>query len=72
VLAGAFDFLLIGPDGRHYWLELKRGLSPMSLAQIRFRTELRSRNVPYGVARSFDEAVEWLNRWGVLRELKVQ
>ena len=28
VRPGLFDFLLIGPDGRHYWLELKRGPPP--------------------------------------------
>ena len=30
VRAGLFDFLLIGPDGRHYWMELKRGRAPLS------------------------------------------
>jgi hypothetical protein len=72
VLPGVPDLILIGPTGQHYYLELKRGLAPMSLAQIRFRTELRSRNVPYGVARSFDEAVAFLEQWGVLKGVHIQ
>ena len=70
VHAGAFDFLLIGADGRHYWRELERGRVPLSEAQIRFREALFSR--PHGVAKSFDEAVAWLRTWSVLRPLKVQ
>jgi hypothetical protein len=74
VLPGVFDFVFIGPTGVHHWLELKRGASAsMSLAQIRFRHELQCRNIPYGVARSFDEAVAFLTQWGVIREgVKVQ
>ena len=68
VRPGAFDFLLIGPDGRHYWLEFKRGpRAPLSEAQQQFREGLFSRSVPHGVARSFDDAVAWLKTWDVLR-----
>ena len=67
-----FDFLLIGPDGRHYWLELKRGPAPLSEAQERFRRELVERTVVHGVARSFEDAVAWLRDWGVLRPVRVQ
>jgi hypothetical protein len=74
VLPGVFDFLLISPTGVHHWLELKRGAkADMSIAQIRFRTELQARGVPYGVARSFEQAVAFLTLWGVIREgVKVQ
>jgi hypothetical protein len=72
VRPGLFDFMLIGPDGQHFWLELKRGRSPLSPAQERFRQELVDRSVTHGVARSFDEAVATLREWGVLRPLKVQ
>ena len=64
---GLFDFLLIGPDGRHFWLELKRGKAPLSPAQEQFRQELVERDVVHGVARSFDEAVACLRLWDVLR-----
>lgn len=72
VKAGAFDFLLIGPDGTHYWLELKRGLgAPLSAAQKEFRAELVKRHIPHAVAYSFDDAVAWLRSWKVLRELTI-
>ena len=72
VRPGVFDFLLIGPDGRHYWLELKRGKAPLSEAQERFRQDLVERTVVHGVARSFDDAVACLRDWGVLRGVRVQ
>jgi hypothetical protein len=30
VRRGLFDFLLISPDGVHFWLELKRGSAPLT------------------------------------------
>ena len=72
VRPGLFDFLLIGPDGRHYWLELKRAKAPLSEAQERFRQDLVERTVTHGIARSFDGAVSSLREWGALRPLKVQ
>jgi hypothetical protein len=72
VRPGLFDFMLIGPDGRHFWLELKRGRAPLSEAQERFRQELVERSVVHGVARSFDDAVSCLRGWGVLRGVTVQ
>jgi hypothetical protein len=72
VLAGAFDFLLIGPDGRHHWLELKRGRAPLSSDQQEFHVKLAARSVPHAIARSFDEAVAQLKAWDVLRPLAVQ
>ena len=55
------------PDGRHYWLELKRAKAPLSEAQERFRQELVDRTVVHGIVRSFDEAVACLKTWDVLR-----
>ena len=72
VRPGLFDFMLIGPDGRHFWLELKRGKAPLSEAQKQFLGELAVRDVTHAVARSFDEAVATLRQWAVLRPLKVQ
>jgi hypothetical protein len=72
VLAGAADFLLIGPDGVHRWLELKRGRAPLSDAQRQFLAELAARNVTHAVARSCEDAVACLRDWGALRPLKVQ
>ena len=73
VKPGVFDFLLIGPDGTHHWLELKRARNaPLSKAQLEFRAELIRRNVPHAIAYSFDDAVAWLKSWRVLREVHVQ
>ena len=51
VHAGAFDFLLIGADGRHYWRELERGRVPLSEAQIRFREALFSRSAAHRLSQ---------------------
>ena len=60
------------PDGRHYWLELKRAKAPLSEAQERFRQELVDRTVVHGIARSFDDAVACLRDWSVLRPCRVK
>ena len=55
VRPGLFDFLLIGPDGRHYWLEIKRAAGGrLSPAQQQFATELERCGVPYAVAGGFE------------------
>ncbi|MER9336026.1 VRR-NUC domain-containing protein [Mesorhizobium sp. M0293] len=64
---GGSDFLLISPTGQHHWLELKRGGSPLTKEQEDFRDECLSRNVPWAVARSFDEAIHQLTEWGAIR-----
>jgi hypothetical protein len=70
---GMFDFILIGPTGEHYWLELKRDWrAPLSIDQLRFRRELQRRSIPHGVATSFDEAVGFLTTWGALEGVHVQ
>jgi hypothetical protein len=61
------DFLLIGPDGDHCWLELKRGKAPLTWEQKAFRDEMQIRGVEWALARSFDEAIEALRVWGALR-----
>lgn len=64
---GWSDFLLISPEGIHHWLELKRGKSPLTDEQEAFRDAMAARDVPWAVARSFDEAVRQLTSWGALR-----
>lgn len=65
---GMPDLLFIGPDGRCYFLELKRGrLGRFSLAQELFGSLMLARGVPYAVARSFAEAEAQLRAWGVLK-----
>jgi hypothetical protein len=65
--------LLIGPDGVHRWMEIKRSAGGrLSPAQERFAAELQRRGVPYAAASGFDQAVEVLQSWGVLRPCRVQ
>jgi VRR-NUC domain-containing protein len=73
VRAGAFDLLFIAPNGEHRWMEIKRAAGGrLSPAQQQFATELERCGVPYAVAGGFDQAVEVLQSWGVLRPCRVQ
>ena len=73
VRAGAFDLLFIAPNGEHRWMEIKRAAGGrLSPAQQQFATELERCGVPYAVAGGFDQAVEVLQSWGVLRRCRVQ
>jgi hypothetical protein len=64
---GLLDFLLIGPDGKHYWLELKRGLAPLTDGQLVFIAEMEKRGVTTAVARSYDEAIGQMTAWGAIK-----
>jgi VRR-NUC domain len=64
---GIPDFLFIAPDGRHHWLELKRGRAPLTDAQKKFQLEMNMRGVPCGVARSYQDAICQLTEWGAVR-----
>jgi hypothetical protein len=64
---GWADFVLIDGEGRHYYLELKRGNNPLSDAQVRFRDDCHQRSVPWAVARSYEEAEAILKAWGAVR-----
>jgi hypothetical protein len=68
---GWSDFVLMGPDGVHHWLELKRGNAPLTEEQEGFRDACDERGVPWAVARSFNEAIAVLQRWGALDRLTV-
>lgn len=60
---GFFDFLLISPTGIHHWLELKRGRAGLTDEQQAFMGELLRRGVPFGVARSYEAAIDILRDW---------
>jgi VRR-NUC domain len=65
------DFVLIGPDGRHYYLEIKRHDGLLSQAQFRFMNRRIAQGVPYAVARSSEEAIDILARWGAVKGVRV-
>ena len=65
---GVADYLFISPIGRTYALELKRrDGGDLSGDQEKFRDWCRAHNVPWRVARSFDQALEIVTAWGVLK-----
>jgi hypothetical protein len=64
---GVFDLMLISPTGLVYFMELKRGRAPLTLAQKVFLAEMDKRGVPCAVARSYDEALDRLSQWGAIR-----
>jgi hypothetical protein len=65
--AGMFDLLFIGPNGQHYWMEIKRDhRAPLTEGQKQFAEMLHHCGVPHRVARSYDQAVTTLKEWGVL------
>jgi hypothetical protein len=59
------DFQFIDINGRIFFLELK-GDSYLSEDQQRFFHAMRERKVECRVARSFDDAIAVLGRWGVV------
>lgn len=63
------DFVLIDPHGRHHWMELKRGRSPLTVEQDNFKVECIARGIPHAVARSLDEALQVLAAWGAIRRI---
>ncbi len=64
---GFLDLLFISPVGIHHWLELKRGNAELTDAQEHFFYAMQARGVPVAIARSFNEAIDVLKRWGVVR-----
>jgi hypothetical protein len=70
---GMADFLFVGPGGRLCFLEVKRARGGrLSPAQKEFRGEMEARGVPCEAVHGFDQAVEVLQSWGVLRPCRVQ
>jgi hypothetical protein len=65
------DIMLLSPLGLFHALELKNGNKPLSTAQEAFRDACVARRVPWAVARSVDEALRVLTRWGAISGLRV-
>jgi len=65
---GAPDLVIVMPNREVAWLELKRGKNGrMSVAQKGMQAWLTSIGHTYGVARTLDEAIEFLGKVGALR-----
>ena len=67
VKPGLPDILLIGPDGRAYWIELKVKGGRVSDEQVAFGREMDARNVPWAVTVGYEAAIEVLRRIGAVR-----
>jgi len=69
LLAGAPDLLIITPDGRTNFLEVKAPDGRQSDAQKDFQARCAIVGVHYRVVRSISEAEEVLREWNALRGL---
>lgn len=65
--AGISDLILMGPDGRAHFLEIKTKNGKLSESQERFQTLCGARGWPYAVARSVEDAVAIARGWGLLQ-----
>lgn len=54
-------------DGRTHWVELKNGKGSLSDYQIGIRSRLERLGHCWAMARSVDEAMEHLHKWGALK-----
>jgi hypothetical protein len=72
VKPGFFDLLFLSPEGRYFWLELKRvPTKRLKGDQLRFQQWLDQHSLPYAVAWTTDQAYAALERWGALRIQRV-
>ena len=65
--AGIADLILMGDDGRAYFLEIKTPTGRLSEAQERFRRLCLERGWPYAIARSVAEATHQATVWGLIK-----
>jgi hypothetical protein len=59
------DFVFLHWTGAIYFLELKSSTGYLEPDQQTFHSKMRVWNIPCRVARSFEEAIDILQRWGV-------
>ena len=68
VVAGWPDFILLPPNGRAHFLEMKRGRGgTLTEAQAEFAAWCRQHDVPFAIARDFTQALTVLQDWGAVR-----
>jgi len=61
------DFILLSPEGRPHFLELKRKGNTLTDEQASFAAWCHERRVVHVVAYSFNDAVDALKQWGAVR-----
>lgn len=67
VRRGTPDIFICLPDGKIAWLEMKKPGGSLSPEQKAFRTKVTALGHPYGVAKSIDEALEFLTSIDALK-----
>jgi hypothetical protein len=65
--SGVADLCIMLPDGKVIWLELKTGKGRQSLAQKGFQARCERLGHPYGLVWTFDDAVAFLDKHGVIK-----
>lgn len=66
------DFILLSPQVVPHFLELKRGsLGELSIEQEEFRDWCLERRAAWALARTIEEALDVLTRWGAIERLRV-
>lgn len=65
--AGVSDLILMGDDGRAYFVEVKTLTGRASESQERFRRLCLERSWPYAIVRSVDDAIAQARAWGLIK-----
>ena len=64
---GVSDLVIIGRDGKGYFLEIKTATGVLSSSQKNFRDLCSLRAWPYAIARSVDEAIDQCKKWDLTK-----
>lgn len=67
VRSGAPDLVFMLPEGRVAWLEMKTAIGRLSDTQKAFRDRALALGHFWALARSVDDAIPHLTKWGVLK-----
>lgn len=66
--AGVADLVVMGQDGKAYFMEVKTPMGKLLESQKAFKKICESRAWPYAVVRSIDDALECIKTWGLTIE----
>lgn len=70
VRRGTPDIFVCLPEGKVAWLEMKTKSGSLSPEQKQFRDAVTALGHRWAMARTLDEAIEHLGKWGVLRDAR--
>lgn len=64
--SGISDLIIIGQDGRAYFMEVKTETGRLSESQKRFQAFCQSKGWIYGIVRSVDDAISFCKKYQLL------